>query len=229
MPVSHPSPTSSPFSIHSLPPSQIADLPGNLHFFIDYYNKAVYASVVAFIGPGNPYCQQILQMAFSNKALVEAIYVLSSSHLRSEKRGALVMDRRSSPSRLPPIADSPISESCVRSHSPTSQSPCNGTHYATSSSPDAFQEPPHPSAILSAKGNPSESLVALEHKDASFNFLNAQLADPHFAKTDSAMATLLILLLYHICKACVGLSKTHLAGVEEVMGMRGVGKTQRWG
>ena len=129
------------------------------------------------------------------------------------------MDRRSSPLRLPPIADSPISESCVRSHSPTSQSPSNGTYCATSSSPDVFQKPPHPSAILSAKGNSSESPVALEHKAASIKFLNAQLADPHLAKTDSAMATLLILLLYHICKASVGQSKTHLADVKKLMGI----------
>ena len=161
---------------------------------------------------------------------MEAIYALSSSHLQSEKRGTLVMDRRSSPLRLPPIADSPIGESCVRSRSPTSQSSSNGTYRATSSSPDVFQKPRHPSVISLVKGSSSESPVALEHKAASIKFLNAQLADPHLAKTDSAMATLLILLLYHICKAGVGQSKTHLAGVKKLMDMGGVGQeTQKWG
>ncbi|RPB01915.1 hypothetical protein L873DRAFT_1675014, partial [Choiromyces venosus 120613-1] len=203
LPVSNSSSSPSPFSIHSPLPPQFADLPANLRFFIDYYDKTVCASIVTFDGPGNPYRQQILQMAFSNEALMEAIYALSSSHLQSKKRGALIMDRRSSPSRLSLIADPPISKS---------------------------RKLPHPSAISSAKDNSSELSVALEHKNASIKLLNARLANPHLAKTDSAMATLLILLLYHICETGVGQFKTHLAGVKKLMGMRGVGKeTQKWG
>jgi len=111
--VSHPPSTSLPFSIRSLLPPPIADLPANLLFFINCYDKAICASVVTFDGLGNPCRQQILRMTFSNKALMEAIYALfSSSHLQSEKRGTLViMDRRSSPSRLP---QSPIPLSANR-------------------------------------------------------------------------------------------------------------------
>ena len=89
MPVSHPPSTSSPFSIRSLLPPPIADLPANLHFFINCYVKAVCASAVAFDGPGNPCRQQIPQMTFSNKALMD-----DGSDLRTIQQSPPVREKR---------------------------------------------------------------------------------------------------------------------------------------
>lgn len=184
--------------------------------------------MVAFDGPGNPYRQQILPMAFNNEALMEAIYALSTSHIESKKKGAISFERNSS-SRLSPSGSSK-SGSPINNHTPSSPLSPAITHIKNSYrvSPDSYQKLPLPSAIASAaKGNSS---AALNHKNNSINLLNAQLTNPELAKSDSAMATLLILLFYHISETGVGQFKTHLAGVKKLMGMRCVGKeTGIWG
>lgn len=77
--------------------------------------------------------------------------------------------------------------------------------------------------------DPPNLSPGLEHKNASIRLLNAQLANPALATTDSAMATLLLLCLYHVCETGTGQFRTHLAGVKKLMGMRGIGKSsQRW-
>lgn len=185
--------------------------------------------MVAFDGPGNPYRQQIIPMALNNEALMEAIYALSTSHMESKKKGAIYFERKSIPSGSSPIG-SPKSDSPMHSRSPSSSLSPSTTNFGKSyrSSPDSYQKLPLPSSITSAaKGN---SLAALNHKNNSIHLLNAQLTDPELAKSDSAMATLLILLFYHISETGVGRFKTHLAGVKKLMGMRCVGKeTEIWG
>ncbi|KAF8474591.1 fungal-specific transcription factor domain-containing protein [Kalaharituber pfeilii] len=172
----------------------LAHLAPELRFLIDYYDKTVCPSMVAFDGPTNPYRTHILRLAFQNEALMEAVYALASSHLQQRKKTPLLETRRSSPPRFSSRSSS------SSHHSPTSR----GDHSSTSS--------------------------ALRHKNASIKFLNNQLADSSLAVTDSAMATLLILCLYHICETGIGQFRTHLAGVKKLMGMRCVGKeTGRWG
>jgi hypothetical protein len=198
------------------PPPELANISPKLRFLIEYYDKTVCASMVAFDGPGNPYRQQILPMAFKNEALMEAIYALSTSHLDSKKKGALSLERRTS-------TDSPKSVSPMHSHSPSS--PVSPGHQ---SFPDSHQGLHLLSAV--APVVKEKSATALSHKNNSIHLLNAQLTIPELAKSDSAMATLLILLFYHISETGIGQFKTHLAGVKKLMGMRCVGKeTGIWG
>lgn len=155
---------------------------------------------------------------------MEAVYALSTSHLESKKKGAISFEK--SNSEVSPIG-SPGRSSPIRSYSPSS--PMSLTHFNNGyrTSPDSYQRQPLPPAISSAKGSNS---AAFNHKNNSINLLNAQLTNPELAKSDSAMATLLILLFYHISETGIGQFKTHLAGVKKLMGMRCVGKeTGIWG
>lgn len=159
---------------------------------------------------------------------MEAIYALSTSHMESKKKGTVSFERKSG-SKVSPVG-SPECDSPTGSHTPSSPLSPTTVRFRNSyrTSPDSYQKLPLPSAIASAaKGNCS---AALNHKNNSINLLNAQLTDPNLAKSDSAMATLLILLFYHISETGVGQFKTHLAGVKKLMGMRCVGKeTGIWG
>lgn len=155
---------------------------------------------------------------------MEAVYALSTSHLESKKKGAISFEK--SNSEVSPIG-SPGRSSPVHSQSPSS--PMSLAHFNNGyrTSPDSYQRQHLPPTTSSAKGsNPA----AFNHKNNSINLLNAQLTNPELAKSDSAMATLLILLFYHISETGIGQFKTHLAGVKKLMGMRCVGKeTGIWG
>lgn len=166
-------------------------------------------------------------MALNNGALMEAVYALATSHLESKKKGTIAFENRSNSPELSPLG-SPASSSSIRSHSPSSPiSPSTTNFNKYRPSPDSHQRLNPPSAISSAKGSVS---AAFNHKNNSINLLNAQLTNPELAKSDSAMATLLILLFFHISETGIGQFKTHLAGVKKLMGMRCVGKeTGIWG
>lgn len=196
-------------------PPQLTHLAPELRFLIDYYDKTVCPSIVAFDGPSNPYRLHILQLAFQNGALMEAVYALASSHLQQRKKTTLLETRRSSPPRFSP-------------RSPSSQLPRSSTFPP----PSLNATPLYNSAarFLATKAQSMDSLTALSHKNVSIKLLNNQLANSSPAATDAAMATLLILCLYHVCETGVGQFKMHLAGVKKLMGMRCVGKeTGRWG
>ena len=193
---------------------QLTHLAPELRFLIDYYDKTVCPSIVAFDGPSNPYRSHILRLAFQNGALMEAVYALASSHLQQRRKIPLLEARRSSPPRF---SSRPSSQSPRSSTSPPP--PLNATSLNNSAVP-----------ILATKAQSVDSSTALSHKTASIKLLNNQLANSSLAATDAAMATLLILCLYHVCETGVGQFKTHLAGVKKLMGMRCVGKeTGRWG
>lgn len=158
---------------------------------------------------------------------MEAVYALSTSHLESKRKGAIFFEKKSNSSDISPIG-SPGGSSPTHSHSPSSPiSPTTSHFNYYHPSPDSYQKLDMPSAISSAKVNGS---TAFNHKNNAINLLNAQLTNPELAKSDSAMATLLILLFYHISETGIGQFKTHLAGVKKLMGMRCVGKeTGIWG
>lgn len=165
-------------------------------------------------------------MAFNNEALMEAVYALSTSHLESKKKGAISFERSN-----PEVSHigSPGRSSPIRSHSPSSPISPTTTHFKNihRASSDSYQRWHLPSGAALVKGSSS---AAFNHKNNSINLLNAQLTNPELAKSDSAMATLLILLFYHISETGIGQFKTHLAGVKKLMGMRCVGKeTGIWG
>lgn len=160
-------------------------------------------------------------MAFNNEALMEAIYALSTSHLESKKRGAIFFEKQPKAS----LIGSPECDSPIRNHLPSSPASPATTHFNNNyrASPESYQK----LALLPAT---SSGKAAFNHKNNSINLLNAQLTNPELAKSDSAMATLLILLFYHISETGIGQFKTHLAGVKKLMGMRCVGKeTGIWG
>ena len=193
---------------------QLARLAPELRFLINYYDKTVCPSIVAFDGPSNPYRTHILRLAFQNSALMEAVYALASSHLQQRKKTPLLETRRSSPPRF--------------SSQSTTPSPRSSTSPPPSSNATSLYNPAAP--ILATKARGMDSSTALSHKNTSIKFLNNQLTVSSLAVTDGAMATLLILCLYHICETGVGQFKTHLAGVKKLMEMRCVGKeTGRWG
>ncbi|KAI5804131.1 fungal-specific transcription factor domain-containing protein [Peziza echinospora] len=172
-------------------------------YLVDYYDKIVCPSIVAFDGPSNPYRMQVLRLAFNNDALMQAVYALSSSHLQQRKKAAQFEQRRSTP---------PAFSRRSLSHSPRSST-----------------SPPPMASLKNALSHQSPT-YALRYKNSAIKLLNGQLADSSMAVTDTAMATLLILLLYHVCETGIGQFKTHLAGVKKLMSMRGVGKeTGKWG
>lgn len=192
---------------------QLANLTPELKFLVDYYDKAVCPSIVAFDGPSNPYRTHILRLAFQNEALMEAVCALACSHLQQKKKTPYLESRRASPPRF------------------SSRSPSQSPRSSTSPPPRANTTNYHgsPNSFSGSRLQILDS-SALNHKNASIKLLNNQLANSSLAVTDSAIATLLILCLYHICETGIGQFKTHLAGVKKLMGMRCVGKeTGRWG
>ncbi|KAF2262364.1 hypothetical protein CC78DRAFT_534857 [Lojkania enalia] len=68
------------------------------------------------------------------------------------------------------------------------------------------------------QGEPSNE--EKRYKTNSIAFLNMQLANPHGAKDDSVLATLLILCLFHVCDSGFTKFKTQLAGVQKLLSMR---------
>lgn len=64
----------------------------------------------------------------------------------------------------------------------------------------------------------------LYHKSMAIKSLNAQLADPIQRHQDSALATLLILCLFHICETGVAQFHTQFAGVRKLLAMRSRGR-----
>lgn len=193
---------------------QLAHLTPELRLLIDYYDKTVCPSVVAFDGPSNPYRTHILRLAFQNEALMEAVYALASSHLQQKRKAPLLETRRSSPPRF---SSRSSSQSPRSSTSPPPPPNVAGLHTSAAS-------------VATSRAQTLDMSSALGHKNTAIKLLNNQLADSSLAVTDSAMATLLILCLYHVCETGVGQFKTHLAGVKKLMGMRCVGReTGRWG
>ncbi|KAF8543527.1 fungal-specific transcription factor domain-containing protein [Trichophaea hybrida] len=194
---------------HILPPPQFVNLPPSLRFLIDYYDKMVCPALVVFDGYNNPYRRNILPMAFQNPALLEAVFALAQSHLQSCKKIALPANH---------------SDGSYGSPTPISlNSPLTPDTYGNSSS--GFS-PMHRSSP--AVNGSSDS--ALHHKNNCTRLLQDQLADPVLSKTHPVSATLLILLLYHLCDTGIANFKIHLAGVKRLMMMREVGKeTGRWG
>ncbi|KAI5795068.1 fungal-specific transcription factor domain-containing protein [Geopyxis carbonaria] len=211
----------------ALPPPQFASLPSSLRFLIDYYDKAVCGSIVVFDGHNNPYRRHILPMAFENPALLEAIYALAQSHLQSRRKMGLLsetstpLQRRSA---SPAPADLPFANELDQ----TFQAAAAAGMSSPASSAGRYRSITiHSSNSSAIKDDPD---TALRFKNTSTQLLQLQLADPVLARTDSALATLLILLWYHICEKGIGNFKTHLAGVKKLMMLRKVGKeTGQWG
>ncbi|GAD93164.1 conserved hypothetical protein [Paecilomyces variotii No. 5] len=60
----------------------------------------------------------------------------------------------------------------------------------------------------------------LYHKGMAIKSLNAQLSDPILRLSDSVLATLLILCLFHICETGVAKFQTQFAGVKKLLTLR---------
>lgn len=58
------------------------------------------------------------------------------------------------------------------------------------------------------------------HRGMAVQALNAQLGDPHRRLSDSVLATLLILCLFHICDTGVAQFKTQFAGIKKLLAIR---------
>lgn len=72
-------------------------------------------------------------------------------------------------------------------------------------------------------GNHSASEIAQEeqyHRGRAVRALNAELADPQQRLSDSVLATLLILCLFHVCDTGVAQFKTQFAGVTKLLAIR---------
>lgn len=76
------------------------------------------------------------------------------------------------------------------------------------------------SDLISSPGNPSPD--ELTFKTKSIELLNAQLTsgDKQIASSDTVLASLLMLCLYHVCNSGFSRFKTQLAGVQKVLRMR---------
>lgn len=58
------------------------------------------------------------------------------------------------------------------------------------------------------------------HRGRAVRALNADLADPHRRLSDSVLATLLVLCLFHICDTGVARFQTQFAGVKKILAIR---------
>ena len=191
---------------------QLARLTPELRYLVEYYDKAVCPSMVIYDGPTNPYRSHILQLAFEDEALMEAVYALASSHLQQKRRREQPAERGS---RTLPFS--------------------SGSSSRSSASP---QTPPQYIAAGHSLGNSTNNIIssALRHKNAAIKLLNDQLSNTSRVVTDSAMATLLVICVYHVCETGIGQFRTHFAGVKKLVEMRGVGvgldvgeETGKWG
>lgn len=187
---------------------QLVQLSPELRFLIDYYDQTVCPSIVISDGPSNPYRAHVLKLAFQNGALMEAIYALASSHLQQRRKIPQLEIRRASVPRF--------------SSRSSSQSPRSSISPPPPSDPISFLNPSISTSI--PRQHNIDTPSALAHKNTSIRLLNNQLVDSSLAVTDAAMATLLILCLYHACETGVAQFRTHLAGVKKLMGMRCAGK-----
>lgn len=189
----HPSLTLS----RSLPSLAIGKTPG-LQVLIDYYDKVISPVIVAFDGPSNPYRSHILRLAVESETLQHAIAALSASNLRQRRAYNTSANHQSRQSIATSSHDQSVRKSSV-AYNLMDMGRDQRSHYSSN-------EP---------------SLEELYHKAASIKALNEQLTDPMRRMDDSALATLLILCLYHICDTGVGKFKTQFAGVKKLLGLRG--------
>ncbi|KAI9810668.1 MAG: hypothetical protein M1827_006127 [Pycnora praestabilis] len=193
--------TGSSPSSSTIPPSIHSGIAGNprMPLLMEYYVEVICPFIVALDGPGNPYRNHILQLAVTSESLQNAIAALAASNMRMKRHH----------NTLSP-------EWCTRGQFADDRS-------SVSLGPNRDSGPPGPLA--------GGSQYKEEHfyKETSIRLLNAQLLDPSQAKSDSVLATLLILCLYHICETGVAQFKTQFAGVKKLLGMRTKGTaTKNW-
>ncbi|TGZ76750.1 hypothetical protein EX30DRAFT_228650 [Ascodesmis nigricans] len=104
---SYPPPRTHPRSMSmdsSLKAPHLVDISVSQRYLIQYYDQTVCRALVAIDGPSNPYRTQILPMAFSNQALLEAVYSLSQSHLNSGKRLGQLPEESLNGQQAPPLS-----------------------------------------------------------------------------------------------------------------------------
>ncbi|TKA32755.1 hypothetical protein B0A50_00980 [Salinomyces thailandicus] len=137
---------------------------------MEYYDLNICPFLVAFDGDQNPYRKHILQLAFENEGLQNAIAALSTNNMRMRKK----------------------------------ERPTGG--------------------FISELADGQESDVTTDeealYKQSSIDHLNAQLSNPMHARSDSVLATLLILCLFHVCDSGFSKFKTQLAGVQKLLSLR---------
>ncbi|KAF2460309.1 fungal-specific transcription factor domain-containing protein [Lineolata rhizophorae] len=176
--------------------SQLFNLSPRMHFLLDYYDKAICPVLVAFDGPNNPYRAHILRQAYTNESLQNAIAALSLNNRRM--RGTSDIRRLTM------------------------------GEYAHSGSPSDAQalayRPVTTEGLQQVHGEPSAE--ELRYKATSIEQLNQLLADPHRAKDDSVLATLLVLCLFHVCDSGFTKFKTQLAGVQKLLSMRNASESR---
>jgi Fungal specific transcription factor domain len=184
-------------------------------YLIDYYDKAICPAMMAYDGPNNPYRIHILQLAVDSEGLSNAICALSVSHMRMRKKQALVLEKYRTAFCHTPVPGQSADYEMAMDY--TTFNPNGGEALAHEVLEDVLAE---------RDPSPEETT----HKSNSIMLLNAQLVDPIAAKSDSALAILFILSLYHTCETGVTKLKTHISGVKQLLTMRGTGKTPRnWG
>lgn len=195
-------------------PPAFCGLAKEQQLLIKYYDMAVCPALVVFDSPTNPFRKHIVEMAFSNGALLEALFALALCHMHSRKRMGLAL-----PSHLESIF----------THSGSSPEPVLDAPGSSHGEQTTSNIPYISNGTALKNGNPITS-AALYHKNKSTQLLQEQLTDSALCNSDSALATLLVLLMYHMCETGVGNFKVHLAGVKKLMMMRKVGReTGRWG
>lgn len=118
--------------------------------------------MVVFDGHNNPFRQHIIPMAFSNPALMEAIFALSESHLQSRKKMSLLTMARDEHTRsLTPISQgSPPPQDYRGPSMLSSVAPDNALHHKNSSTrllQDQLNDP-----VLSKDDEASATLLILQ-------------------------------------------------------------------
>ncbi|KZF19511.1 hypothetical protein L228DRAFT_45113 [Xylona heveae TC161] len=182
------SPAGSSTEVPSHPFLEASSAAQRIQSLIGFYDRAICPRLVAFDGPANPYRVHILRLAMESETLRYAIAALSANNLRMR----MSKDRAK-----------------IRQHHLASSGGSNRRGRSVSVEPT--QEP----SLRSA----ADSLLQEEShfKATSVQLLNGQLKDSELAKSDSILATLVILCLFHTCDTGVSQLRTQFAGVRKLL------------
>ncbi|KAF2141392.1 uncharacterized protein K452DRAFT_201073, partial [Aplosporella prunicola CBS 121167] len=170
--------------------SPSVQIPPRIRFLLDYYDKTICPVLVAFDGPSNPYRMHVLHLAMTSKGLQNAIAALAVNNIRMRQGTEAKLSSLDKGRR---ISNSAVLPDWVCSRFTTEE-------------------------IREMHGEPTAE--ELQYKATSIELLNQQLADPSQAKDDSALATVLVLCLFHVCDSGFSKFRTQLAGVRKLLSMR---------
>ena len=191
---------SSSFYIPSALTSSYVGNTRELKELIHYYEQVISPVIVAFDGPTNPYREHILRLAHQSEGLQHAIAALAASNLRMRRDHEIVSSAKRHCAIMDGAEDSPH-DATVRKSSMA--------HNILRGTLDSSDTPGQPGG---------HSKRELYHKGRSIILLNKELQSS--MTDDTALATLLVLCLYHICDTGIAKFKTQFAGVKQIMHFR---------